>query len=488
MPSTPCSENPQIKELPEPPEPRIGSYLKAIGPGLILASLAIGIGEWILFPTLILRFGPLLMWTAALGCIFQAVLGLESIKYTIYCGQPIHRAYMKIGPWPKLWAIVWTLLLFIPVMWPAWALASATAITAIHLGRLPVGADAPLLLFWSLVAITVGVFIIHLGRKIQRTLEILSWPVVIIMFAVVLVGVVVAAPLSAWIEIGKGLFTPFFPRGQDWFILAAAIAYIPAGFGFNLMLSSYARDKGWGMGREIGYISGLIGGRKISLLTDEVPFDLNKENLRRWKGWINVARIDCWIVFSFLTFLTVLMTSVMAYAILAPKGLAPAGFALAAAQAEGLKPVLGVAAWFIVLLGGFFILFDTQWGLMDSVSRVITECLWFSSKKVREFCREDPRRVYYACVYTLYIIAVVLLVGVTIFKWVQPFELVALGANLGLFALTVAYPLQIVVSKRYLPKELGPGKITFILLFLGMVFYGTFLTGLILQTLFGIRL
>ena len=36
--------------LPDPPKPGLLSYLKAAGPGVILGSLAIGSGEWILFP------------------------------------------------------------------------------------------------------------------------------------------------------------------------------------------------------------------------------------------------------------------------------------------------------------------------------------------------------------------------------------------------------------------------------------------------------
>jgi Mn2+/Fe2+ NRAMP family transporter len=74
-------------ELPTPPKGLL-AHLKAIGPGIILASLAIGAGEWFLFPAMIVIYGPTLMWTALVGCILQAVLGSESMKYTLYCGQP----------------------------------------------------------------------------------------------------------------------------------------------------------------------------------------------------------------------------------------------------------------------------------------------------------------------------------------------------------------------------------------------------------------
>ncbi|HID18025.1 TPA: hypothetical protein EYP27_00615, partial [Candidatus Bathyarchaeota archaeon] len=408
-------------ELPPPPI-GLGACLKAIGPGIILASLSIGAGEWFLFPALVVMYGPILMWTALVGCIIQAVLGSESMKYTIYCGQPIHQAYMKLGK-PLAWAWAWALLLFIPVMWPGWAAASATAIAALQLGRLPGPADSMLVLMWGVILLVLCLVILHIGVKIERTLEVIMWPIVV--FVIVLVGVSVAigAPGSAWVDVCKGFFTPGFPWGGNWFIIAAAIAYLPAGFGFNLMLSSYARDKGWGMGSKIGFISALIGGKKVKITPEEAPFSLDGENLRRWRGWLRVVRTDAWIVMSLITFITVLMTSVLAYGILVPMGLKPMGFKVAAVQAEAIAGIIGPIAWPIILFGGFFMLFGTQFGLMDAVSRIITDNFWLSSGKARRIFGEDPRKLYYTVLYILFVVAMVLLVGMISFKLARPYEL-----------------------------------------------------------------
>jgi Mn2+/Fe2+ NRAMP family transporter len=107
-------KSPDILDLPPPPR-TFSERFKAIGPGIILASLSIGAGEWILFPAAILAFGAGIMWMAAIGCIVQAVLGSQSMKYTIYCGQPIQHAYMKLGK-PVAWAWAWALMVFIPVI------------------------------------------------------------------------------------------------------------------------------------------------------------------------------------------------------------------------------------------------------------------------------------------------------------------------------------------------------------------------------------
>ncbi len=483
------------RELPVPPS-GFKPILRTLGPGVIMASLAIGSGEWILFPAVVAAFGPKLLWMAALSCILQAVLAIESMKFPIYNGQPVHKAIQKMFPGPLGWAWAWALMLFIPVMWPAWATASATAITALQLGRLPGPQDTWLLLTWTIVALLVGLLVLHVGNKVQRTLEMISWPLVIAMFVTVLIGVVVAARPSDWTDVLSGLGGFLSARGGlppqkgiNWMSIAAAIAYIPAGFGFNLMLSSYARDKGWGMANNTGFIAGVVGGKTVELSTEETPFNPSEENLKRWRGWLKVARIDSWVIFSLLTFITVLITSVMVYSLLTPEQAKQLrGFAIAAAQAEALTKALGGAAWIIVLLGGFWILFDTQWGLMDATSRVIADNFWFASERVRRWCKGDIRRIYYAIVYLIFVVSVVIAIGSFMFEWTQPFLLVVTGAFLGLFALTVAYPLQIIVNYKFLPKPLRPSALTTFLLAVGAVFYGLFLVAGILQALFGVTL
>ena len=74
-------------------------------------------------------------------------------------------------------------------------------------------------------------------------------------------------------------------------ILLTQIALIGAFAGFagggglgNSTYSNYVRDKGWGMGSQVGAIPSAIGGRKISLSHVGKTFPLSDENLRRWKG------------------------------------------------------------------------------------------------------------------------------------------------------------------------------------------------------------
>ena len=76
-------------ELPDPPSQGIIGYLKMVGPGVILGSLAIGSGEWILFPALVVKYGPYLLWAALLSAIIPSrdrhrVLEIHDLLWPAY--------------------------------------------------------------------------------------------------------------------------------------------------------------------------------------------------------------------------------------------------------------------------------------------------------------------------------------------------------------------------------------------------------------------
>ena len=164
------------------------------------------------------------------------------------------------------------------------------------------------------------------------------------------------------------------------------------------------------------------------------------------------------------------------------------GFKVAAVQAEALASIIGPIAWPIILFGGFFMLFGTQFGLMDGVSRIITDNFWISSERARRIFGDDPRKLYYTVLYILFAVAMVLLIGMIGFGFAKPYELAAIGANLGLFALVMVFPLQIIVNYKLMPRELRPNPVTTLILIIGTIFYIVFLTGLLVQVLTGVRL
>jgi len=125
---------------------------------------------------------------------------------------------------------------------------------------------------------------------------------------------------------------------------------------------------------------------------------------------------------------------------------------------------------------------------MDSVARTVTDNFWFSSEKVRRWANGDPRKIYYLMVYLLYVVAAAIMIASTVFGLARPYELAATGAVLGLFALTLAPLLQLIVSNRIMPKELRPGVVTNLILAIGIGFYGFFITAVVLQMFAGVTI
>ena len=105
--------------------------------------------------------------------------------------------------------------------------------------------------------------IVSVGRRIEHTLELLNW----ILVGCILTGFLVLAAMFAgaftWasaivgmvgFDAPNGTFQ-FVPSGTDFFLIRALVEYSGAGGVGNITLSNWARDKGYGMGSRVGYIS-----------------------------------------------------------------------------------------------------------------------------------------------------------------------------------------------------------------------------------------
>jgi len=119
---------------------------------------------------------------------------------------------------------------------------------------------------------------------------------------------------------------------------------------------------------------------------------------------------------------------------------------------------------------------------------VVADSFYLASQKVREWTKGDLRKLYYPLLYVFFALAVVLSIGALGYGLAQPYVVVALNSVLGLAALFIAYPLQILVSYKFFPKELRPHPITTFILAAGAVWYAVFIIGLLAQVLLGIRL
>jgi hypothetical protein len=457
----------QVGELPAPPARSLGSYLRLAGPGAIILSLSIGSGEWLLGPKTAVEYGPSLLWICTIAVVLQTVFNIECIRYTLYCGEPILVGFARLAPGPRFWRAIWLVLLFLSVG-PGWALASATAMAAMILRRLPQegnSGDKLTVMACGFVAMLIVVLLLSIGKSVQRSIERFSWIGCAFIFSGLLFLVIRFVPLDTWASTAAG-FVEFgrLPSGVDRVLLAAFAAYSAAGGIFNTATSNWSRDKGYGMGKVVGYIPALIGGDKISLGSTGTAFRVSDASLPRWKVWLWYVRAYQWTLFGIGAALGMYFCVLLAVGLI-PHGTRLEQWAIAAYQAEAVGRVLGPIGWVLVLGTGWWILFTTQVNCSDACVRQSTELLWQTSPKLRDMCRGDIRRLYYAI-----LVAFVLWTGL-LFTLGTPLSLVILTANVAGVVFVIAGIQVLLVNLRLLPRALRPGLITCCVIGAMVLFY-----------------
>lgn len=470
----------RVMDLPAPPPHTLRNVLAIIGPGTILLGVSMGSGEWLIGPAVAARYGPQLLWVTTVSVILQLILNLEMIRYTMYTGEPIYTGFMRTSPGPTFWGWVYSILGWLQIGWPGWAASAATALAALFLARMPAAADAGTVLIFGYITFLIVIGLLFLGRKVERTLELAQWFMVTFIFLFLIFVDVFLVSAQTWGRTLTGLVSfGYMPSGAEWILLGSFAAYSGAGGVINGFLTNWVRDKGWGMGSTVGYISGLVGGEKAELKTSGNVFRPTPQNLANWKAWWKYVGWDQHWLWGGGCILGMLLTVTLTVQFV-PLGTNITGFAVAAYQADSMSKVVGPLFWTLTLLNGFWILFSTQLGNSEGYVRMITDIAWTGSARARAWSGGDVRRIYYA------LLLIFAIWGCIALNLAQPFLLIQIGANVAGLCFVFLSIHTIVVNRKYLPAELKPALWREIGVILCALFFSVFFTLFLLKFAFGI--
>jgi Mn2+/Fe2+ NRAMP family transporter len=95
-----------------------------LGPGVIGLGIAIGSGEWLIGPAVVLKYGAALLWITSIAVFLQVILNQEMGRYTLCTGEPIFTGFMRTRPGPAFWGWTYGILSLCQYGWPGWALAA----------------------------------------------------------------------------------------------------------------------------------------------------------------------------------------------------------------------------------------------------------------------------------------------------------------------------------------------------------------------------
>lgn len=477
----------EVDELPPPPPLKVSSVIRIIGPSAIVLGVAIGSGEWLIGPTNTVLYGPYILWIATVSILLQTILNLEMVRYTMYTGEPIFNGMLRLRPGARFWGPFLVVLSILERAWPAWAFAAATGVVAAILGRIPGAGDSLYVMVAGVILALIIVAIVSVGGVVERALEIVQWIMIFLIIATLIVLCAIAVPAHVAAETFKGFFTfGYLPKGATIVLLGALAGYAGAGGLNNITVSNYYRDKGIGMGAKVGAIPSLVKGKKVTVSPVGKVFRTDMENLRRWKVWRTISWIDIVGIFTIGAFLGMYLPNALAVALI-PLGTKLPSWGIAAYQGEYFAKLWGPVGWGIALLVGTWILFSTQLGSTDMITRTLVDLIWQASERVRRWSKGEVKKLYYT-VLAFIIIWIIFAFALNYIFGVVPLAWILMVANISNVVLAITAAATIYMGRKWLPKEIRMPIWSAVVLAIGVVFWAAFAILATLATFFGITI
>ncbi len=423
-----------LNTLPRKQLPPFPGWMAALGPGIIWMALAQGSGELIWWPYMIAKYGLTFLFLLLPACFLQYPLTVEIGRYTLATGESIFHGFIRLNP--KFGIFLWILMTLSFLWFGAFAAAGGTALSA--LTDFPSGWSARgQTLFWGYCSIAVFFIALLISPVIYTLIEWFMKGVALVTLIGMLWACMQPEIIAVIPKFIQGLAGPVEPWPRNWdpndaTKLLTAITFAGLGGFWILFYSYWLHDKGSGMAVHNGRITGLTNNSDEKPdITGNLPED-NADNARLWKQWLRYIRIDVIIGISG-NVLTTLMTCLLAYAILFPKGLLPQDYDLAVVQASFFEISWGHIGRlvFLIIAGAF--LADTWLATVDAVARIQAENLHIVFPWSR---RWSLKFLYYVFVCVLTMITCITML------FEAPGPLILISAVIG-FCGTVIFPVAL---------------------------------------------
>ena len=464
---------PPLKEadLPE----RKSSLAKMMGPGLVMAGIAIGSGELIMWPWITSVVGADLLWAAAIGLFLQLWINIEVGRWAVVTGESPFTGMVRVL---KTIVFLWVALVVVGKFLPGWARETGVALRNIILG---VDNSSPEWI-WTAIVFALVAAILFGPKVIYTAVE----RCIMVLIAIIVVGLVYvvwqigsrevfAEMLAGLLNVGR---FPEFPvdihaadgsvRDQLTFSrFFGAVVFAGLGGLGNLYYAYYLREKRVGMGARMPTLMSAVHKHETKEMDTGYSYPDTRENRRRFKDWMKFVHIDqvvfFWILGSFTMFLFIFGS----LAVLHPQGLVPDQGSLIWDLAAILEESMGSTGRYLFLIVGMAALFSTQLGAVDGGSRIFSDLLHTNFKFGRRFKLEQ---------WYLILVCSTMIVG-TLSVWfferygASGLDFLFLSALIGGFAMAVYVPLLLYMNLTHLPKSARPGPINIFFMVLASAMY-----------------
>lgn len=444
--------------LPDPPH----SFLKILGPSFIILGLGLGSGEIILWPYLVSNYGLGIIWGAVLGITFQFFINMEIERYALVRGESIFVGFTRMAKYLPYWFIFST---FIGFGWPG-IIASSAKIFSQVFGIESFQYLAITFLVIIGAILTLGPILYKTVERFQKTVILIGVPLLAVMTIAIAAKSDYLALKRGVVGIGDGFF--FLPAGISLLTFLGAFAFSGAGGNLNLSQSFYIKEKGYGMGKYAAKITSLLTGKVKEVELTGTTFNIDGHSLANFKKWWHLINLEHFIVFLLTGIISILLLALLAYATtFGSPGNAPS-IDFISTEAASIGSLLFPAAGILFLLLTGTMLFATQFAVMDSTSRIISENVILT--RPEKFSSRAIPKAYYLTLWAQIAFGIiVLLVGIK-----DPRFLVTLAAVINAIAMFVHIGLTYLLNIKNLPRVLAPTLVRKILIVAIFIFFGAF--------------
>ena len=342
-------------------------WLAIFGPGAVIASLTIGVGELVFSSRGGAIFGYRLLWYFMLVLVLKWVLVFASARHIVLTGAHPFQRWMHL-PGPRGWFPL-VFFIFALVCFPIWVGFHAGTLGTFlsWLAGTEQAWHGGAYYVWGIV-ILAGVLVLSFAGGYQA-LERIQLLIVLLMLISVAVALFFIHP--DWLEFVKGLFIPQSLHYPEWistgshpeiasrpvWVETTTYVGVIGGSSYDyLAYVSYLRDKQWGRaGRSITADSASLG-------PGPTPTD---------RLWLRAPLIDCTLSFvTVLIFTAVFLTC--GAVVLGPQHKVPGGVNLLSLQAEF---VTSVHPWlkYVYFSGALLAVGGTLYGTIEVAPTVVRE-------------------------------------------------------------------------------------------------------------------
>lgn len=465
-----------------------------LGPSIILAGLALGSGEFILWPYITYRTGFTFFFACVIGVTLQYFLNMEISRWALATGESAVAAFIRRS---RHWAWIFLFMNVVPWMIPAWAKGAANLFSwllwgprYLEDGGLGAYYATPLAIAGMLfcgVVLTAGPVVYETIERIQIVLVSL-----VLCLVVVLAAWLLAQRPDALVALAGSVFRLGLPRsweiltlqetvaGIDPVLLLGALAFAGAGGTTNLGQSNYIKDKGYAMGTYIGRITSPITGQVEAISETGNHFPHTPDNLRRWDAWWRAASWEHFFSFFVTCLVTLVLLSLISYALFYEADGTPVANAqrfdggnlgFVWGEAETLQSRIGLPARYLFLIMGIAILLTTEFGVLDVSSRIsmdIVKTAWLPGEQW------SSSLLYFAFLWGTITFGSLILVLEHFGLYSGSFVLFKLTAALNGGVMFIYSALLLYINGWLLPKAIRTPWWRRVVLVLAIVFFGSF--------------